>query len=38
MYHEEASKVKCFVMYSLHVFNFNEVGGLSFVFIKVSMC
>ena len=36
MYHEEASKVKCFVMYSncclLHVFNFNEVGWLKLCF------
>lgn len=36
MYHEEASKVKYFVMYSncclLHVFNFNEVGWLKLCF------
>ena len=44
MYHEEASKVKCFVMYSNIIavyymyLTLMRWGGLSFVFIKVSMC
>lgn len=44
MYHEEASKVKCFVMYSNNIavyymyLTLMRWGGLSFVFIKVSMC